>query len=169
MRTNCRKAFANLVVADIMGITHLLPCLCLCLHWHIQEPSPLPFSPLGGKKPVSLPPQVPSSHHRALLLPLHSTKPKGPGTKGPILASNTSFSSLWFSNIFFCQFLIFFSSQASECCQFRHRAQCCKSFLFPLCLYPYFHFARYPCPCDTASVSHLLQIAIVTLSILQSY
>lgn len=90
----------------------------------------------GRKKPVSLPPQVPTSHHRALSLPLHSTKPKGPGMKDPILASNTSFSSLWFSNIFLCQFLIFFffSSQPSECCQFKHSAQCYKSFLFPLCL-----------------------------------
>lgn len=81
--------------------------------WHCgHSPAvPLPLPPLvltlthpgafsstiltpGRKKLVSLPPQVPTSHHRALLLPLHSTKLKGPGMKNAILASNTSFSSL---------------------------------------------------------------------------
>lgn len=121
----------SLVVADVLGIIKLLPCLCV-----LAPLRPGAFSAIlttWRNNRISLPPRVPISHRRALSPPLHSTKPLGPGMEDPIPTSNTSFSSLQFSNIFFCQFLIFFSSQPSECCQFKHRAQLYKSFSFPLC------------------------------------
>lgn len=66
MRTSCREVFAKLEAADMVGIVQLLLCLSLCLHWHIQEPSPLPFSLLGGKNLSSC------LHKSPLLTTVHS-------------------------------------------------------------------------------------------------
>lgn len=101
----------SLVVADVLGIIKLLPCLCV-----LALLRPGAFSAIlttWRNNRVSLPPRVPISHRRALSPPLHSAKPLGPGMEDPIPTSNTSFSSLQFSNIFFCQFLIIFFFRVS--------------------------------------------------------
>lgn len=140
-------------------LRHRRVAACLCV---LPPLCPGAFSPAiviaWRNNHFSLPPRVPIPHCCALFLPLRSTKPVGPDVKDPIPTSNTSFSLLQFSNIFFCQFLIFFFKSAPQ-------SAANWSTVHGVTRASHFHFAWQV----SVSLCHRLcsPAAIVTLSILR--